>query len=114
MQPQLGLNQVKAGQAEALHSLHNPQTLPAAVAMSMLGIHPSAIGNLWWHTGNPAVNNFGTGYQAVVIAMFAVAFPLTLLFRTWATSLATILLAGQLSEVVVEWGKGRHAGVQCA
>lgn len=82
--------------------------------MSMLGIHPSAIGNLWWHTGNPAVNNFGTGYQAVVIAMFAVAFPLTLLFRTWATSLATILLAGQLTDEVVEQGHARLAGVQSA
>ena len=56
--------------------------------MSMLGIHPSA--------------------------MFAVAFPLTLLFRTWATSLATILLAGQLTDEVVEQGHARLAGVQSA
>ena len=81
----------------------------SAVAMRCLPspqVTASAIGNLWWLSGNPAVANFDTGYQYLTIGFFLLAFPCNVLLKSIASA-ATILLcesdAGERMKTTVWW-----------
>lgn len=71
------------------------------------GITPSAIGNMWWLTGDPSIANFNTGYQTLTIIVFLLAFPLNVLLKTLAST-ATVLVCstdagGPLSSSIPWW-----------
>ena len=57
----------------------------AAAAEAILRSNP------WWLCPDPAVASFATGYQWLVLALFAVAFPLTVAARAWAAAATAFL-----------------------
>jgi hypothetical protein len=69
-----------------------------AVAVALAGgrgiITSSAIGNMWWLSGDPSIANFETGYQTLTIIVFLLAFPLNVLLKTLASA-ATILVCNK-------------------
>lgn len=57
--------------------------------MRALGLHAEEIGPLWWLSTNPAVAS--SSYRWIIAVLFVVAFPLTILARTIATSAIALL-----------------------
>ena len=70
-----------------------------AVAVSMLGISPDAIGNPWWLSTNPALDQMKT-YQIITGAVFIVAFPLNVLIRTFQSIYFFLLCKGEAAVAV--------------
>ncbi len=54
--------------------------------------------NPWWLTNDPAIANFGTGYQWLVLLLFLAVFPLNVGVRSLATSAAAFLSAAGVGE----------------
>lgn len=77
-----------------------------AVAVSMLGISLDAIGNPWWLSANPALDQIKM-YQIITGVVFVVAFPLNVLIRTFQSIYFFLLCKGEAAEGVRSIGTSK-------
>lgn len=91
------------------HRLTNAAALLLLPAFRGEAAKEAILRNPWWLCPDPGVASFATGYQWVVLALFVVAFPLTVAARAWAAAATAFLcLAG---EEEVE-GEGEKAEIE--
>lgn len=64
------------------------------LAISILGISLDAVGNPWWLSTNPALDQVNT-YQLITGAVFIIAFPLNVLIRTFQSIYFFLLCKGE-------------------
>lgn len=69
-----------------LHRLCHRATNEVAVRMLTCPGLPEAVAHSpWYLVADPSIANFATGYQTLVLGIFALSFPLNVLVKAWAT-----------------------------